>query len=383
MRIRRIIFWSHLAAGLIAGIFILIMSVTGILLTYEHRIELALTDSVKVDAAEDTEALTVDDLASLPVLSQGNSSKSLVFDNRAKAPVGVQIGRNNGFLLNPYTGEEIADPADSVSPFFHTVTSLHRWLGMEGDARTSARAITGSANLAFLFLVVSGLYLWLPKAMKWPLIKLNLLFRKSYPTAKARDYNWHHVFGVWALIPLFLIVVSGAVFSYPWANKLVYAAFGEEAPQRRGPPQGAGPPQSGPTESVSVSELASLDAAFEAAKAHGTKDWTRIAISLPTSAEQTSLQIERSHGDRILPRQRETLTFDRVSGKITTVSTVDDMSNGQKARIFIRFLHTGETFGLIGATIAGLASFAACLLVWTGFALAWRRLIQPLFRRSA
>ena len=55
---------------------------------------------------------------------------------------------------------------------------------------------------------------------------------------------------------------------------------------------------------------------------------------------------------------------------------------GQRARSWFRFVHTGEQYGVIGQTIAGIASLAACFLVYTGLALAWRRLIRPLFRRS-
>jgi len=49
----------------------------------------------------------------------------------------------------------------------------------------------------------------------------------------------------------------------------------------------------------------------------------------------------------------------------------------------IRFLHTGEVLGLAGQALAGLASLAGCLLVWSRLALAWRRLIRPLLRRVA
>ena len=58
-------------------------------------------------------------------------------------------------------------------------------------------------------------------------------------------------------------------------------------------------------------------------------------------------------------------------------------SAGQKARSWIRFLHTGEALGIIGQTIAGLVSFTSILMVWTGLALAYRRLVQPLLRRRA
>ena len=42
MSFRRILFWSHLAAGLVVGVFVLIMSVTGIALMYENSIVLAV-----------------------------------------------------------------------------------------------------------------------------------------------------------------------------------------------------------------------------------------------------------------------------------------------------------------------------------------------------
>ena len=50
-----------------------------------------------------------------------------------------------------------------------------------------------------------------------------------------------------------------------------------------------------------------------------------------------------------------------------------DQSPGVQARRWVRFLHTGEALGLAGQTLAGLASAAAALLVWTGLSLALRR----------
>ena len=38
MKLRSLIFWPHLIAGTVAGLVILLMSVTGILLTYERQL---------------------------------------------------------------------------------------------------------------------------------------------------------------------------------------------------------------------------------------------------------------------------------------------------------------------------------------------------------
>jgi uncharacterized iron-regulated membrane protein len=43
--------------------------------------------------------------------------------------------------------------------------------------------------------------------------------------------------------------------------------------------------------------------------------------------------------------------------------------------MWMRFVHTGEYYGVLGQTIAGIASAAGILLVYTGFALALRRFV--------
>ncbi len=49
------------------------------------------------------------------------------------------------------------------------------------------------------------------------------------------------------------------------------------------------------------------------------------------------------------------------------------MDPGMRARIWMRSVHTGEYYGVAGQTIAGIAFAAGVLLVWTGFALTYRR----------
>jgi uncharacterized iron-regulated membrane protein len=57
-------------------------------------------------------------------------------------------------------------------------------------------------------------------------------------------------------------------------------------------------------------------------------------------------------------------------------------TKGRQLRSFLRFAHTGEVAGIIGQTIAGLASLGGVFLVYTGLALAWRRFREWLAKRS-
>ena len=382
MAFRQIIFWSHLIVGVGVGLFVFIMSATGVLLTYEHKIIHWVEDfqSVEIDASKTR--LSVDELASIATEKSSRAKLMLLgIDRRDDAPTTIYLLGEGRLDIDPYTGHLLDSSAATVEFVMHAIVSLHRSLatGRNGIGHT----LMAASNLILVFLIISGLYLWFPRAFKWPFFKMNLVFAKKYPTAKARDFNWHHVFGFWCLVPLFFVALTGVVISYPWANSMLYGAFGEEAPARQGPPFLSGASLSGANGEVpDGQQLTSLQTAVDAAKTYNDK-WTSIRLVMPVREQTPTVRLLVNTGDGILPEQRTTLVFDRIQGKIDSVQRYEDMTEAQQARMFVRFLHTGEQFGFIGATIAGLASLAACFLVYTGFALSYRRLVQPYVRKRS
>ncbi|WNZ58636.1 PepSY domain-containing protein [Myxococcus sp. MxC21-1] len=52
---------------------------------------------------------------------------------------------------------------------------------------------------------------------------------------------------------------------------------------------------------------------------------------------------------------------------------VRGLQQRQEAAHRLRFLHTGEALGLLGQLVAAIASLGGVFLVYTGFALSWRR----------
>ena len=292
-------------------------------------------------------------------------------------------------LVDPYSGEVREPGAQGLRTFFSAVTGWHRWFNATGESRATAKAITGASNLAFLFLVLSGIYLWLPRMWKWAAFKTRLLFNPYATTAKARDFNWHHVFGIWSAIPLAVVVATATVFSYPWANDLVYRAVGEQPPRQGGgggggpggPPRGAGQAEAAVVapNGTAIDRLG-YDALVARAAAHG--EWTTLTLNIPADAEAPTVRIGIDQGNGGQPYLRHNLTLDASTGGVESWAPFSSQTTGQKARSWIRFLHTGEALGLVGQTIAGLVSLTSVLMVWTGLALAWRRLVQPLLRRQ-
>ena len=379
-QLRRVIFWCHLLTGVSVGLVVLTMSVTGALLTYERQITAwADRNACRMPApAPNARRLPVETLLAKARAAQPGLSPAtitLYADPAAPAMFGLAGGRN--LFVNPYTGEMAGEGAVSTRNFFRTVTSWHRWLGADNGNRAAARAITGACNLGFLFIIISGLYLWWPRALNRMQFRNILWFRRGLP-GKARDFNWHNVIGFWSLVPLFIIVLSGVVISYPWASNLVYRVAGETPP----PPRTASGNAAAPRRERSLTAEApvtGIDQAWMRAEQQ-MPGWRSISLRLP-DAGSTALNFTIDQGTGGQPHKRAQLTLSS-SGEVISREEFSGYSTGRKLRSFLRFAHTGEVGGLIGQTIAGLVSVGSALLVWTGLALAWRRLNAWRARRA-
>lgn len=406
---RKLLFWTHLITGSLAGIVILIMSLTGVLLTYEKQMISWSDREYRVSLpSPNASPLPAGALVAKVLASGKEQPEGITWESDPEAPVALSYGRDTVYA-NPYTGEILGAPTTGMRAFMSSMREWHRWLAASGESRATGRAITGASNVVFLFLVVSGLYLWMPRQWSWKHLKPIVLFRGGL-SGKARDFNWHNVAGFWTAIPLFFVVLSAMVISYPWFSQLVIRlADGETAASSAGPggPRGAGPggprgggpggrdggPGAERPAAVPV-DPAALDAAY--AKVLQEPDWKTIAFRLPHNPKQplTAL-VSRGTGGQ--PQLRDTLSIAlttaspasaeaaAVAATATVVEreTFESQSLGRRVRSWMRFVHTGEYYGLTGQTIAGIASAAGVLLVYSGFALALRRFWAWRKRRAA
>jgi uncharacterized iron-regulated membrane protein len=369
---RNVVFWCHLGVGLTAGLVILLMSVTGVLLTYERQV------TAWADARANTQAppasaapLAVEELlTALQETEKGPTAVTLFAD--AARPAEVAFGRERTVFMERSAGSILGEGSRGARGFFDAVTGVHRWLGARGENRAAARAVTGACNLGFLFLVASGFYLWWPR--KWRAVSLRnvTIFRRRL-SGKARDFNWHNVIGFWMAVPLFVVVLSGVVISYPWAGSLVYQLAGEKPPARRG--------RAGGDASRAAVPVAGLNALWAQAERQDPR-WRSITLRLPSGRDDAAVfTIDTGTGGQ--PQRRGELTLDRRTGEVVSWEPFARNAPGRRARTLLRFAHTGEAGGLAGQTLAGLASLGAAFLVWTGFALAWRRFASRRGRRAA
>ncbi|MEZ5402260.1 MAG: PepSY-associated TM helix domain-containing protein [Bryobacteraceae bacterium] len=372
---RRWLFWIHLIAGCLAGAVILAMSVTGVLLTYERQIVAwaergAFQATVPSGGAPlPLERLLAPHAAILP-------GAVLTLRSNPREPAELRAGRESTFYIDRYSGLLMGEPEHGTAAFFQTVRAWHRWLGVSGNGggRDTAKAITGACNLAFLVLVVSGAYLWVPRQWSAQHLRPILWFREGL-SGKARDFSWHNVFGVWSLVPLFFVVLTAVPISYTWGTAAIYWLTGTPAPS--GPPRRGGPPQrKAVREPVDLAGLGALWARAESQ----TPGWRSISAPAAPDPGPVAFTIDTGTGGQ--PQRRSTLVLRRESGEVVRHETFGDLDAGRRLRSYARFLHTGEVLGVTGQTIAGLASLGGAMLVWTGISLALRRLAAWNRRRT-
>ena len=365
MKLRTVIFWMHLAAGVVAGAIVLVMSVTGALLAYEKQIT-AWADGGEVTPPRPgatrlgAEAL----LGRVREARPDATPSALTLRADPKAPAMVQLGRDSMLLLDPYTGQVLGEGSRPARAFFRGVTDWHRWLATGADSRALGRGITGASNLAFLFIVLSGLYLWWPDQWTRSVLRSIVLFRGGL-RGKARDFNWHNVIGFWSFLPLAFVVATAVPISYPWANNLVYRLVGEEPPARPG--------AAAPAPGRRGWRLAA--AAEGAARADGDRRPPRppvpsisrgstrsgpgpsnrcpsgraSACAFPSSPQAPwTFSIDTSRTGAIRPDQRSQLTLDRRTAEVVRFEPYESQSLGRRIRTWMRFIHTGEAFGFVG-----------------------------------
>lgn len=373
IKCRQILFWLHLACGLVAGLMIGLMSFTGAALAFEKEIVAWAGRDVRHVAPPSAGAtrLSLDDMvkrvrAARPELRPTN----VVVSSDSQNAVAVSAGKEDVFYVNPWSGKVRPEGAEGMRRFMSAVKSWHRTLGREGDQRAVGAAITGICNAALLVLTVTGLCLWWPRAWSWRGLRTMAWFNFSL-TGKARDWNWHNAIGLWSAPVLIVLTATALPMSYEWIVERINRLDDPRIATQTGGTGGFAQLTAVevPAAPVGVKPL-DYDALFAAASA-AAPHWKTITLRSGTGSRAATASIRDSGS---WPRTAVLkFSLDPFTGAVLRREGYAELPVSGRVHAWTRFLHTGEALGWPGQLAAGLACFGGCVLVWTGFALAWRR----------
>jgi sulfite reductase (NADPH) flavoprotein alpha-component len=189
--------YSHLLLALSSSLFLIIASVTGVILACEP-ISNTLQGHSVVDLQEVSVATTIHQLREEH--DQVISIK-VTTDDFVIASIITREGNKEAFYIDPKTGYKLGIVKKRASLYTWT-TNLHRSLFLKGVGRF----FVGLVSLLLFFIAITGVLL---------LTKRQGGFLKLYSRVKERDFNqrYHVILGRWLLFPIIIMGATGVYLS--------------------------------------------------------------------------------------------------------------------------------------------------------------------------
>lgn len=388
-------FKIHWILGITAGIILLIVGVTGAILSFEKEIMKAInSDSYYVKVIEGQDKLTTKELlekfqASNPKAKINSISFSLDKESSTVINVASEGARRGlNIYINPYTAEVLPDLVGK--DFFGFILRLHRWLAFPQEIREVGKQTVAISTVALIVLIISGIIVY------WGRIKHA--FFKSFTFKfkhKGRAFlsTMHSAIGMW-VIPFYLLAaLTGLYWSYGWYNNMLYSIAGVEKPQRQQAPQPQTQKESKseeqkvegqkerktegqrteraqgqrPQGETSSSKFVDIQKAVEMFNIFVQRDYSSVTLRFPQKG--TIYSFSYLDTDPAHYRARNTLEVDINSWQLLKHERYNDLPLNERLMKSILPLHTGEYFGLIGQIGMFIASALMALFTITGFML--------------
>lgn len=274
--------------------------------------------------------------------------------------VSLSKPRRSSLFVDPYTGEVLGKY--ERSPFFLTMFKLHRWLldSMKpGSDIFVGKLVVGISTLIFVFILISGIVIWWPRTRKALVNSLKISTGKGL---KRFWYDLHVAGGMYILLFLLVMALTGLTWSFSWYRTGFYRIFGVEVQQQK----------SGKASSSSHSKEKNN-------KNDGTKPavsyayWQQVYEELAKQNDGYK-QITVSDGtatvafDRLgNQRASDRYTFDPDNGTITSVDLYKDTEKSGKIRGWIYSVHVGNWGGTFTRILYFIAALGGASLPLTGY----------------
>lgn len=217
----------HLWLGLLSGLVVFIIAITGCIYAFQEEIQDA-TQPYRFVAKEDkayklpTELLPIAQ-AQLP----GKDLHSLKYFAKDRAVEATFYHYEPTYYyavyLNPYSGE-VLKVVDRNAGFFRFILDGHFYLWLPP---TIGQPVVAIFTLIFFVMVISGIILWFPKnRAAW---KQRVWFRWKESTKwRRKNYDLHNIVGFYASFVALIFVITGLVWGFRWFAYGYYTLMGGE-----------------------------------------------------------------------------------------------------------------------------------------------------------
>lgn len=391
----------HLWLSVPFGLIITLVCFSGAMLVFENeanewfRRDLYYVETVKesplpMDKLLEKVATTLPDSVSV-------TGVSISSDPGRAYQVSLSKPRRASLYVDQYTGE--VKGKSERSGFFMFMFRMHRWLldsmnpGNEGIFW--GKMIVGVSTLLLVFVLISGIVIWWPRTRKALKNSLKITATKGW---RRFWYDLHVAGGMYALIFLLAMALTGLTWSFPWYRTAFYKVFGVEVQQRAA--QGheqksdaqkrntklaahrekkregnevrkgekSGRPENNHSDMYSVtSPFVYWQEIYDKLRRQNP-EYKQISISSGTA----SVSFNRFGNQRASDRY----SFNTDNGEFTETSLYQHQDKSGKIRGWIYSVHVGNWGGMFTRILTFIAALLGSALPLTGYYLWIKRLIK-------
>lgn len=367
---RKIFKKLHLWLSIPFGLIISIICFSGAALVFETEItecchpDRYFVGEVKEKPIPITELLT----AVTSTLPDSVSVVGVTIPADAKRAYQVSLSkpRRASVYVDQYTGE-VKEPFGRDA-FFSFMFRTHRWLldSMKPDGGIFwGKMIVGTSTLLLVFVLVTGVIIWVPKNSKALRNRLKISVKKGW---KRFWYDLHVAGGIYAAVLLLMLALTGLTWSFSWYRTGFYSVFGVET-QRRDSGRGQDRP-SGRGQDRPSASFASWQQVYDQLDGM-CPGYKQIVISAG-SAHVVSDRMGNQRGS-------DRYDFDSETGGITGSTLYADQHKSDKIRGWIYSLHVGSWGGMLTKILTFIAACIGGLLPLTGYYFWIKRMVKKRF----
>lgn len=392
----------HLWLSIPFGILITLICFSGAALVFEKEVmELCHRDLYfvkKVEAAPlPMEQLMTKVAATLPD-SVSVTGVNVSSDPERAYQVTLSKPRRASMYVDQYTGEVTGKY--ERAPFFNFMFRMHRWLldSMKQDGGIFwGKMIVGTSTLMFVFVLISGVVVWWPRTRKALKNSLKIVANKGW---RRFWYDLHVAGGMYTLVFLLAMALTGLTWSFQWYKTGFYKTFGVEvqpsmghgnaaanATAKGGKPDGKPEGREGRGErSGNRGERSEGEGGRSEGRgthrrspyAHWEQVYEQLAQVNPgykqisVSDGSASVAFNRFGNQRATDRYK----FNPRNGEITETTLYKDLENSGKIRGWIYSVHVGSWGGMLTRILTFIAALIGASLPLTGYYLWIRKKIK-------
>jgi uncharacterized iron-regulated membrane protein len=361
MTLKKIVGKLHLWLGMLSGLVVLIIGLTGAI--YCFAPELQDMQSYRWVTPQNKPFLPPSEIDLVARKAVPGKSPQRIYYDAADKAVMVLFSKKEEYsysvFIDPYNGKTLK-VRNNNKDFLSVVLQLHRTLLIP-----YGHEIIRWSTVIFIIMLISGMVLWWPRKRRHLQQGFRIMWRAS---PKRLNYDLHKVLGFYISWIAIFTALSGLMFAFEGFGDFVYRKTGsaQSIIQKKAPL----------SDSAVVDKASAVDQVWQQMAPHLNHEYASLMFVLPNVKHGAILV--RANPERGVLYKTDFRYFDQYSGKeiagayvwgsYKDVSTLSD-----NIRRMNYDIHTGAIFGLPGRIVLFFVALIVASLPVTGFYFWWGR----------